>query len=94
MLVWGRRRPRHFEFTLSERGISIDGSVRSYRDFDGFAISEDSLQLRPKSKLRTSLSVIIPESKRAEIREHLLAHLLEIEYDESFIEALGHLLRF
>lgn len=94
MLVWGRRRPRHFEFSLTERGISIDGAVRPYRELESFAVSEDMLQLHPKSKLRPHISVIIPENRRAEIREYLLAYLPEIEYTESFIEALGHLLRF
>ncbi len=94
MLVWGRRRPRHFEFALGTRGVHIDRRLYPYRDFDGFAVNDDILQLSTKSPLRPRFSVIIPEEKAGDIREHLLAFLPEIEYAESFIDALGHLARF
>lgn len=94
VIVWGGRRPRHFEFELNEAGIVIDGTMRRYREFRSFALSEDSLHLIPKSSVRPRLEVIVPASREREIREYLLDFLHETEYTESFVEALGHWLRF
>lgn len=94
VLVWGRRRPRIFVFSLGKSGVTIDGRLYPYRDFDGFAIGEDTLQLSTKSPLRPRFTLIMPDDKAAEVQAHLLAFLPEIEYDESFIEALGRLARF
>jgi len=89
VLVWGRRRPRIFVFSLGKSGVHIDGRLYPYRDFDGFAIGEDVLQLSTKSPLRPRFTLIMPDEKVDKVREYLLAFLPEIEYDESFIEALG-----
>lgn len=94
VVVWGKRRPRHFEFELNDKGIVIDGTIRPYREFSSFALSDDSLHFMPKSAIRPRLEVIVPESREREIREHLLDFLHETEYAESFVEALGHWLRF
>ena len=93
-LVWGTRRPRHFEFSLEKRGVRIDGKIYPYHDFDGFAIDGEILQLSTKSLLRPRFSIMIPEERAGDIHGHLLAFLPEIEYDESFIEALGRIARF
>lgn len=94
VIAWGGRKPRHFEFELNESGVVIDGDARRYREFRSFAISGDSLHLVPKSSVRPRLEIIIPASREREIREYLLDFLPETEYTESFVEALGHWLRF
>ena len=94
MLSWGMRRPRHFDFKLDREGVHIDGRVYPYREFDGFAVGTEVLQLSTKSPFRPRFSVIIPEEQEEAIHLHLLAFLPEVDYDESFIEALSRMLRF
>lgn len=94
VLAWGSRRPRHFDFKLDRQGVHIDGRLYGYREFGGFALGDDTLQLSTKSPFRPRFSIILPEEKTDAVREHLLAFLPEIDYDESFVEALGRLLRF
>ena len=94
VITWGGRKPRHFEFELNETGFLIDGKTYRYREFASFAVSHDSLHLMPKSSIRPRLEIITPPSREREIREYLLDFLHETEYTESFVEALGHWLRF
>jgi hypothetical protein len=94
MLVWGTRKPRHFEFEINDTGLVIDGKMYRYREFTSFALSDNSLHFIPKSSIRPRLEIIVPPSRERAIREHLLDFLHETEYTESFVEALGHWLRF
>ena len=94
MLVWGTRKPRNFNFELNDSGLVIDGKTYRYREFASFAVSHDSLHFIPKSSIRPRIEIIVPESREREIREYLLDFLHETEYTESFVETLGHWLRF
>jgi hypothetical protein len=94
VIVWGGRTPRHFEFELNDGGLVIDGKTYRYREFSSFALSHDSLHFIPKSSVRPKIEIIIPPSRERDIREYLLDFLHETEYNESFVEALGHWLRF
>ncbi len=94
VITWGTRKPRHFEFEINDTGLVIDGTMHRYREFTSFALSDNSLHFMPKSSIRPRLEIIVPPSRERAIREHLLDFLHETEYTESFVEALGHWLRF
>jgi len=94
ILVWGRRRPRLRAFALDKKGLHIDDRIYPFHDFSSFALYEDGLLLHPKSRVRRHFSIIIPHEKDDAIREYLLAFLPEVEYTESFIEMIGHWLKF
>ena len=94
MVVWGRRAPRPIQFILDHRGLMIGKRHYPYREFIGFALSDEVLQIHQKSRLHSRLTITIPPDKELEIREFLLAFLPEVEYTESFIENLSHLSRF
>lgn len=94
MLVWGRRKPRRLMFALDAKGLHIDDRIYPFHDFSSFALYEDTLLMHPKSRIRPLFSIIIPREKGNAIREYLLAFLPEVEYTESFMEIIGHWLRF
>lgn len=94
MLVWGRRRPRECAFVLDKKGLHIDDRIYPFHDFSSFALYEDTLLMHHKSRIRPYFSIIIPHEKDDAIREYLLAFLPEVEYTESFVEMIGHWLRF
>jgi len=93
-IVWGGRKPQHFEFKLNDKGLIIDETMHLYREFRSFALGGDSLHFMPKSSVMPRIEIIIPHSREREIREYLLDFLHETEYTESFVETLGHWLRF
>ncbi|MSR73492.1 MAG: hypothetical protein EXS60_00300 [Candidatus Pacebacteria bacterium] len=94
VITWGMRKPRNFEFELNDTGLVIDSKMYRYREFTSFALSDNSLHFIPKSSVRPRIEIIVPFSREREIREYLLDFLHETEYTESFVEALGHWLRF
>jgi hypothetical protein len=92
--VWGMRPPRELAFALDRKGLSVGGRLHPYRHFSAFALDGSSLHLYPKSTLKPRLAIDVPDEREKEIRELLLEFLPEVEYTESLMEALGHLLRF
>lgn len=94
MLVWGKRRPRECAFALDKKGLHIDDRIYPFHDFSSFALYEETLLLHPKSRVRPHFSIIIPHEKGNAIRAYLLAFLPEVEYTESFMEIIGHWLKF
>ena len=93
-LVWGRRRPRRLEFTINDRGLWIEEKLYPYNHCTGFALHEEMLQMHFKNRIHSSLDIIIPPDKKEHIRDRLLAFLPEVEYTESFIDALAHWLKW
>lgn len=94
MLVWGRRRPQHMQFAIDERGLWIGKKLHRHQYFTGFALYEKTLQMHSKNRIRPTIDIIIPPEKTKEIRRRLLAFLPEVEYTESFLDALAHWLKF
>jgi len=94
VVFWGKERPRRLQFTLDKKGLWINRCLYEYKQFDGFAFSENRLQLRYRQHFRPYLTIPLPEKKNRALREQLLVILPEIEYNESLIEALGDWLGF
>ncbi len=94
MLTWGKRRPRRFHFMADNHGLWVEKKLYPYKDCTGFALYHDMLQMHQKNRFHPLLSVIIHEKDEDAIRDHLLAFLPEVEYTESFNEALAHWLQF
>ncbi len=101
-LNWGRRAPRTFEFTLSEKGLDIGGRHRyAFEELAGFAIIPNpentelaELILRTKNRLNSWVRIIIATERSEAIKGLLAKFLPEIEYTESLTEHIGRILRF
>jgi hypothetical protein len=100
--AWGDRKPRTLDFVLSEQGLEI-GEQRHYSfdEFSGFAIiptREDpelhELLFHVKGRIGNWLKIIIATQRHDAIKAFLAAHLPELEYEESFAEHIGRMLKF
>lgn len=93
-LVWGHRHPPQLQFIIDERGLWIGKKLHRYNNFTSFALYEETLQMNFSNRIHSSMDIIIPREKTKGIRNRLLAFLPEVEYTESFIDALAHWLKF
>ena len=100
VIYWGMRKPDMLTYTLSEKGLDIQGK-KSYpmESFVGFAIvelSEDATEavIKTKRSINTYLKLILPPEERTRIEEFLKDHVEAMEYEETFTEAITRFLRF
>lgn len=102
ILSWGRRPPRQIDFTLSEKGLDIEGKkFYPFENLAGFAIIQNpdnaelsELILQTKNRVGTWVRVIIANQRAEDIKKLLLKFIPEIEYTESMTEHIGRILRF
>lgn len=95
ILNWAQRRPADTDFSLDDKGLVIGGrKVYSYDALAGFAVKDQELILKKKSKLNPYFKILISEYDAGRIKDFLAQHLPEIEYEESLIEHLARLLKF
>lgn len=94
--LYANRKPREVEFTLDERGISINGQLYPYAELETFWIDERTNKLIFTSHrlLSTHLVAFIGGAPRGEIRDLLLDYLLEEEHPEPLAEKIMSLLGF
>lgn len=93
-LVWGHRHPRELQFAINDQGLWIGKKLYRYAHFASFALYEETLQLHFINRINFSMDIIIPREKTKSIRNRLLAFIPEVEYTESFVDALAHWLKF
>src|SRR3989344_2994815 len=90
IFMWASIRPKTIDFTLSEKGLDIDGQqFFSFQDISGFAIISDTdnsglseLAVKIKRNFGAWIKIIIAEQKQEKIKEILKLHTSEIEYQE------------
>ncbi len=102
ILVWANHAPRRVRFTLTEKGLTVDGK-KSYAltDILGFRAHEHEehewsrMVFYFRRHFAGTLAVLVPTVRLAEIKNFLLrAGVSETDRDESFIDILGQFLGF
>lgn len=100
VIHWGGRKPETLTYTLSEKGLDIQGKkFYPMEGFTGFAIvdiADDTaeLVLKTKRSINTYLKIIISPEDRTEMEDFLKDHVEAMEYEETFTEAITRFLRF
>jgi len=102
IVVWAGRSPKTVDFKLVEEGLLLNNKLAyPFEKLEGFAIigtPEDpelsELVLRTKSNVHHWVKVIIATQRKDEVYEFLNDYLPELEYEESFIDHIGRILRF
>ena len=102
LVYWGHQKPDTVEFLLDDKGFTVHGKRRDYKNLDGFAVRIDErgelewnkLILRVKSKLIPHLIIFIPKNETGKIRVFLNEYIPEIEHEDSFIDLLADLIKF
>ncbi len=96
------QKPAVWKFTLNEKGVEIDPqkgkSIASrfykYEEITGFDIWEKELVLKTKKKISPYLKMNFPAEKEKEIKEFLIKHIPEEEYDISISDSFSKLVGF
>lgn len=102
VLSWGKSQPKMIDFRLDENGLAIGEQKNySYGELKGFTIRRgyvDSelveIVFQKKSKLSPYVKILASGQDADAIKEFLIQHLSEIEYEESLIEHIARILRF
>lgn len=94
IIMFARRRPQIFEFTISNKGIYIGKVVAlEYDQIESFAMRSregylDEIVVRKKSFINPTIHIPIDSELAKKAREILLEKLPEEEHDESIIDIL------
>ena len=99
MSLLAAREPRTLSFTLTERGILIDGSLYPYQMLVAFWIhdrqGEHSLLIIDSSRFLTPhLLISLEDTDADQVRTYLLEHLPEEELSEPFGQRLAEFFGF
>ena len=97
LLLVGQNHPPHHRITFAGRVITI-GKSGSYpiEDFSGFVVHESrqmsnewgKVLLRPKRRFRLYFPLMVPPGKIGQVKDHLDAHMPELEHEPSLTEEL------
>lgn len=103
ILVWGERPPRMVDFSLNEKGLTING-VKFYpwSDLKAFSVEEESrehldwvdIAIFSGHLVRPSLNIRAPHEEISQIREIFKTKLKEMSWEPNFLDSLERLLRF
>jgi len=99
-IVWGNRVPRTVTFTLTDTEIDIAGyKSHLLKEFESWSAESNGdgsadLIFYFRSRVRPSLTLIVPEEKLAEIRANLKTLLKEVEHQPTMIDSIEKFLRF
>jgi len=96
------QKPTVWKFALDEKGVEIDPqkgkSIASrfykYEEIAGFDIWEKELVLKTNKKISPYLKMNFPAEKEKEIKEFLIKHIPEEEYDVSISDSFSKLIGF
>jgi hypothetical protein len=102
IIYMGHRKPDTVEFLFDEKGFTVHGKLRMYKDIEGFAIQINEAEnipwnrliLRMKARVIPHLIILIPKAGTEQIRTFLTEYLPEVEHDDSLIDLLADFLRF
>ena len=99
-IVWGNRVPRVILFRLTDDGIEIDGQkFHALKEFESWSVNDlgtgyVELMLSFRSKVKTPLTILVPEEHVEAIRANLKTLLKEVEHDPSLIDSIEKLTKF
>lgn len=83
-------RPKLVPFAIHEKGIYLKNKFWDFKDIKDFSIyeleEEKYLIFTPRGSLQTPIKVAVKDTEA--IKEKLKIHVLQVEYQESLIEAL------
>jgi len=100
IIMFARRRPQIFEFTISDKGIYIGKVVAlEYDQVESFAIRSregylDEIVLKKKSMINPHLHLPIDSALAKKAREILLEKLPEEEHNESIVDIIFDFIGF
>ena len=102
--IYASKKPSLINFSLSEKGISINNKLILYSTLESFWVTEDPnptdgrRKILFKAKRKTSPYISVPLTEKTidskEIKECLLKHLKEIEHNESLLQTIIEKLGF
>ncbi len=101
LLVWGNREPREVHFSVSGKGLTVDGKkFYAWSEIENWSADEPGelehgdIVLNFKGRLRPNVRILVPKEKFAETRGAFAEKLPEVEREESVIDSLERFLRF
>jgi hypothetical protein len=103
MLSWGGKKPREIDFSLGEKGLTIDAQKPyPYTELKSFAEIEAGPEESPyaefriyfKRQLRTGISILVPKERSAQVSEMLGGQLSKTEPELTILDALQRIIRF
>ncbi len=99
-IVWGNKIPKTVTFTLTDTMLDI-GGYRSYamKEFESWSADVYGgewvdVAFYFRSRIRPTLSIMIPEEKLTELRANMKTVLKEIEHEPTLIDSIEKFLRF
>jgi hypothetical protein len=99
-IVWGNRVPRVVTFTLTDTEIDIAGyKSHLLKEFESWSAEDNGdgwvdVIFYFRSRVRPSLTLIVPEEKLPELRANLKTILKEVEHQPTLIDSIEKFLRF
>jgi len=99
VLVWGSRAPRTLTFTVTEKGLTIDGRrFYPWNDIENFGVDEEAelpgIVLRSHRRFLPMVRIHVPKDRLANVRENLRRGAAEVAYEATLTEALDRFFRF
>jgi hypothetical protein len=95
--VQALKRPKMVDFEITDRGIRIDGKLYPFTSIAAFGHFENDqtrIALRFSKGMRPPLEIPVHEEDYDDIRETLLLHIDEEEYQEPFSQKILAVLGF
>ena len=101
ILVWANRDPRPLDFTLNEKGITIEGhrfyptrEIASFASFEDWSEEWSTVILDLKGHFRPSVRIHVPRDQFNEI-EHAMQTIIPLVHkDQSLVDVLERFLGF
>ena len=97
LTVFSKREPSTIEFSVTEEGISIGSDyLYEYGDLEGFMIqeyenNEHELILKRKTAMNPFLRIPLSAKLAPKVRDMLISHIEEQEYEDSLIDSLARI---
>lgn len=88
-----QKKPRDLTYEITEEGVFVNqGEKHIYQELLGFSLFNDPLSknyhelvLHTRGKLIRFIKILVPDELVEEMRDFLLDHLDELEYEESLM---------
>jgi hypothetical protein len=101
IIVFGNREPRQVEFTVSDKGLTVDGrKFYAWSEIQSWSAKEPEdaewgdIILNFRVPFRPDLRFLIPKSKFPDVKAVFAAKAAEVERQESFTDSLQRFLGF
>lgn len=101
LIVWGNREPRRVRFSVSDKGLTIDGNkFYAWSEIENWSVREPGelehgdVILNFRGWFRPNVRVLLPRDRFEEIKSAFGEFLPETEREESLIDSLERFLGF